>query len=371
MNVPLSQPYLGQEEIDAVVAVLKSDRLALGPVTAEFERLFAEAIGAKYALAVNSGTSGLHLAVRALGLGPGDEVITTPFSFIASSNCILFEGATPVFVDADERTFNIDVTKIEAAITPRTKAILPVHVFGESADMDPIMDIARRHGLRVIEDACESIQATYKGRCTGTFGDVAVYGFYPNKQITTGEGGMIVTNDDAVYEYCLSARNQGRATDMQWLTHVRLGYNYRISEVTAAIGVEQMKKLPEIMRLRREKALRYNALLGGLPGLRIPEGWELPSHSWFVYAIRVDERLRDPLLERLNASGVQSKAYFSPTIHLQEFYMRDFGYREGMFPVAERLSKETIILPFFTTITEEQMQWVRKQLAAALHDLGN
>ena len=212
MNVPLSQPYMGQEEIDAVVEVLRSDRLALGPVTAEFERLFAEAIGVKYALAVNSGTSGLHLAVKALGLGRGDEVITTPFSFVASSNCILFEGATPVFVDADE-SFNINPDLIEAAITPKTKAILPVHVFGESADMDPIMDIAKRHGLRVIEDACEAIQATYKGKMTGTFGDVAVYGFYPNKQITTGEGGMIVTNDDAIYEYCLSARNQGRATD--------------------------------------------------------------------------------------------------------------------------------------------------------------
>ncbi|MBK9451647.1 MAG: DegT/DnrJ/EryC1/StrS family aminotransferase [Bacteroidetes bacterium] len=368
MNVPLSQPYMGQEEIDAVVEVLRSDRLALGPVTAEFERLFAEAIGVKYALAVNSGTSGLHLAVKALGLGPGDEVITTPFSFVASSNCILFEGATPVFVDADE-SFNINPDLIEAAITPKTKAILPVHVFGESADMDPIMDIAKRHGLRVIEDACEAIQATYKGKMTGTFGDVAVYGFYPNKQITTGEGGMIVTNDDAIYEYCLSARNQGRATDMQWLTHVRLGYNYRISEVTAAMGVEQMKKLPEIMQLRREKAQQYMEMLADIPGLRFPAGWEQAAHSWFVFALRVDAALRDPLLEILNANGVQSKAYFSPCIHLQEFYMRDFGYTEGMFPIAEKLSRETIILPFFTSITDAQMQWVERQLRAAMTTL--
>jgi perosamine synthetase len=234
------------------------------------------------------------------------------------------------------------------------------------------MDIARRHGLRVIEDACEAIQATYHGQMVGTFGDVAVYGFYPNKQITTGEGGMIVTNDDAIYEYCLSARNQGRATDMQWLTHVRLGYNYRISEMTAAMGAEQMKKLPDIMRLRREKALRYMELLADVPGLRMPSGWDAPSHSWFVFAVRVDGSIRDRLLQRLNDVGVQSKAYFSPCIHLQEFYMRDFGYREGMFPVAERLSQETIILPFFTTISEDQMAYVSTQLKAALGDLlGN
>ena len=370
MIVPLSQPYFGEEEIDGVVEVLRSDRLAMGPQTALFEELFAKAIGTKYALAVNSGTSGLHLAVRALGLGPGDEVITTPFSFIASSNCILFEGATPVFVDADEESFNIDPKLIEAAITPRTKAILPVHVFGESADMAPIMAIAKKHNLHVLEDACEAIAASYQGQNVGTFGDVAIYGFYPNKQITTGEGGMIVTNDDAIYEYCLSARNQGRATDMQWLTHVRLGYNYRISEMTAALGVAQMRKLPEILSKRRDKALRYMDLLQGIQGVRIPKGWELPSHSWFVFAIRVDEAIRDGLLETLNENGVQSKAYFSPCIHLQEFYMRDFGYKEGMYPVAEKLSKETIILPFFTSISEEQMAYVVGELKTGIAQLA-
>lgn len=370
MNVPLSQPYMGEEEINAVVEVLRSDRLALGPKTAEFEALFAQAIGAKYAVAVNSGTSGLHLAVRGLGIGPGDEVITTPFSFIASSNCVLFEGGRPVFVDADEETFNINPALIEAAVTERTKALLPVHVFGESADMDPIMDIARRHKLEVIEDACESILARYKGKVVGNFGKAAVYGFYPNKQITTGEGGMIVTNDDAMYEYCVSARNQGRATDMQWLTHVRLGYNYRISEMTAALGVEQMKKLPQILKIRQEKAKRYMELLADIPEIRIPKGWESPDHSWFVFAVRVHERLRDRLLDELNNRGVQSKAYFSPCIHLQEFYMRDFGYREGMFPVAEKLSRETIILPFFTGITDEQLLYVRDTIKSVLPTLS-
>lgn len=369
MIVPLSQPYLGEEEIDGVVEVLRSDRLALGPKTAEFEDLFAKAIGTKYAIAVNSGTSGLHLAVAALGLGPGDEVITTPFSFIASSNCILFEGATPVFVDADD-SFNIDPALIEAAITPKTKAILPVHVFGESANMTAIMAIAKKHGLRVIEDACEAIAGSHAGQNVGTFGDVAVYGFYPNKQITTGEGGMIVTSDKEIYEFCLSARNQGRATDMQWLTHVRLGYNYRISEMTAAMGVAQMNKLGEILSKRRGKALRYMELLKGIANVRIPKGWDLPSHSWFVFAIRVDAAIRDAVLDTLNENGVQSKAYFSPCIHLQEFYMRDFGYKEGDFPVAEKLSQETIILPFFTTISEEQMEYVAAQLKAALVQHG-
>jgi len=370
MQVPLSKPYLGEEEIAAVTTVLQSDRLALGPVTREFEQRFAAAIGCEYAIAVNSGTSGLHLAIRALGIGPGDEVITTPFSFVASANCILFEGATPVFIDVDPTTFNINPELIEAAITPKTKAILPVHVFGEPADMDPIMDIANRHGLHVIEDACEAIRATYKGRPTGAIGDCGIYGFYPNKQITTGEGGMITTNNKELADLFMSLRNQGRATDMQWLTHVRLGYNYRISELTSAVGVEQMKKLPVILRLRKEKAALYQELLAEIPEIRFPEGWNLEEHSWFVYAVKVDQHLRDPLIEALGAKGVQSKAYFSPCIHLQEFYQRDFGYQEGDFPISESLSKEIVILPFYTSITEAEIRYVRDSIAEALTEMA-
>lgn len=369
MQVPLSKPYLGNEEVAAVTRVLQSDRLALGPVTEEFERRFAEAIGVKHAIAVNSGTSGLHLAIRALGIGPGDEVITTPFSFIASSNCVLFEGATPVFVDVDPDTYNIDPARIEAAITERTKAILPVHVFGQPADMAPIMEIANRHGLAVIEDACEAICARYRGELAGGFGAFAVYGFYPNKQITTGEGGMVVTNDDELAALCMSMRNQGRATDMQWLTHVRLGYNYRISEMTAALGVEQMKKLPEILSRRSQIAAQYRDMLADIPGVSFPKGWDLDGHSWFVFPIEVEEELRDPLIEALGQRGIQSKAYFSPCIHLQEFYMRDLGYGEGDYPAAESLSRKICILPFYTSLEAAEMEAVRDALAASMQEL--
>lgn len=369
MKVPLSKPYIGPEEIAAVTAVLESDRLALGPATQEFEERFAEAIGTRHAIAVNSGTSGLHLCVRALGIGPGDEVITTPFSFIASSNCILFEGATPVFVDVKPGTYNIDPDHIEAAITEKTKAILPVHVFGQSAEMDAIMEIARKHGLAVIEDACEAIQAQHNGTAAGTFGDAAIYGFYPNKQITTGEGGMIVTNDDQIADACRSMRNQGRATNMQWLTHVRLGYNYRISELTAALGVEQMKKLDTILSLRHEKAMRYREILADVPGVHFPQGWKLEGHSWFVFPIQVDAAIRDAVIGKLADRGIQSKAYFSPCIHLQEFYMRDFGYHEGDFPIAEQLSREIVILPFYTSISDPEIIYVRDALAASLSEL--
>lgn len=365
----MSQPHVGEEEIAAVADVLRSGRLAMGPRTAEFERRFGEFLNSPHAIAVNSGTSGLHLAILSLGIGPGDEVITTPFSFIASANCILMAGARPVFVDVEEDSFNMDPALIESAITARTRAILPVHVFGEAANMTPILSLARRYNLGVIEDACEAIGARHAGRLAGTFGDAGVFGFYPNKQITTGEGGIIVTGDQRIRDYCVSAKNQGRDDDSQWLTHVRLGYNYRISEITAAIGVEQVRKLPEILHIRRERAAKYLDLMSDIPGVRLPVQWDHEDHSWFVFAIRVEDGLRDPLVEELNRRGIGCKAYFHPCIHLQEFYRREFGHHEGMFPVAERQSRQTLVLPFFTGISDEQIQHVAGTLRAVLSGL--
>jgi perosamine synthetase len=371
MFVPLSQPFVGEEEIQAVNKVMRSSQLALGPQTEAFEKEFAAAHGAKYGIAVNSGTSGLHVVVRALGIGEGDEVISSPFSFIASSNCVLFEKATPVFVDVEPDTFNIDPDKIEAAITPRTKAIIPVHVFGQSADMDRIMEIARKHNLLVIEDACESPLAKHNGKVAGTFGNCAVYGFYPNKQMTTGEGGMIITNDESLYKMCRSLRNQGRGDSMQWLSHTRLGYNYRISEMTAAIGLVQTKKLPYIIKKRQELAAKYNELFKDIPGITLPVTRPENEHTWFVYALRVAAEKRDALLKKLNEKGVQSKAYFFPCIHMQEFYVESFGYKYGDFPIAEQISHESFVLPFFTQMTDEQMLYVKETLEESIRELAD
>lgn len=366
MEIPLSRPFIGEEEIEAVVAVLRSPQLSLGPQTEAFEAEFAKTLGARYAVAVNSGTSGLHVCVRALGIAEGDEVITTPFSFIASANCVLFERARPVFVDVEADTFNIDPSMMEAAITPRTRALLPVHVFGHPADMRTIMEIAHKHDLKVIEDACEAPLARQGDKTAGTFGDVGVYGFYPNKQMTTGEGGMIITDDDELYRLCKSLRNQGRGDSLQWLSHDRLGYNYRISELTAALGLVQTRRLPAIIARRQALAAQYLEALADIPDICLPQTVPGCVHAWFVFGIRVDATRRDALIRKLNARGVQSKAYFFPCIHLQAFYRESFGYQEGMFPVAEQISKEMVILPFFTEMTETQVGYVKEVLEQSL-----
>ena len=369
IKIPLSRPLIEDDDIQAVLEVLKSPQLSLGPQTLAFEELFANTMNSQFAIAVNSGTSGLHVCIRALGIKEGDEVITTPFSFIASANCILFEKATPVFVDIEEQSFNIDPARIEAAITPRTKAIIPVHVFGHSANMKAIMQIAEKHQLYVIEDACEAPLALHHQKIAGTYGDFGVYGFYPNKQMTTGEGGMIITDNEQLYTLCKSLRNQGRGDSLQWLSHDRLGYNYRISELTAALGRSQTAKLKRIIESRRAVAHLYQHHLADIEEIKLPVTLENDLHSWFVFGIRVDKQIRDQLIKELNNRGIQSKAYFFPCIHLQTFYRETFGYKEGDFPLAEKISQEMVILPFFTAMQEEQILLVKNALKDALSSI--
>ncbi len=358
-HIPVSRPDIGEKEIDSVVAVLRSGWLSCGPKTEEFEKRFAAMVGTKHAIAVNSGTSGLHVALRACGISEGDEVITSPFSFVASANCMLFEKAKPVFVDVDPVTFNLDPAQIEKAITPKTKAILPVHIFGQSCNMDAIMDIAQKHNLLVIEDACESPSATYKGKTVGTFGKAAVFAFYPNKQMTTGEGGMVVTDDNTVAELCQSMRNQGRDTDKQWLTHKRLGYNYRMTEMSAAIGSTQLDKFKDMLAKRIEIAEKYKERLQETEGIILPETHADNNHTWFVFPIQVAEGIdRDKVMKDLEEQGIATKAYFSPCIHLQPFYREQFGYKESDFPIAEKLSKNMLILPLYVQMTENDINRV-------------
>lgn len=365
MNVPLSKPYIKEEEINAVVEVLKSGHLSLGPQLVAFETSFAKYLGVKHAIAVNSGTSGLHLIIKSLGLKEGDEVITTPFSFIASANCILFEGAKVIFVDIDKDTYNIDPKKIEAAITPNTKAILPVHVFGDPCNMDAIMDIAKKYNLKVVEDSCEAIGATYKNKRVGTFGDASIFAFYPNKQMTTGEGGMIVTNDDTIAALCKSYRNQGRDT-MAWLGHSRIGYNYRLDEMSCALGVEQLKKIDTILTLRKEVAETYIQKLSTHPNLTLPQTPKENEKSWFVFVVELAKTIdRNKVIDFLKEKEIASNTYF-PSIHLQEFYKKEFGFKEGNFPVCEEISKHTLALPFYSELTDQEIDYVCNNLFEAI-----
>jgi perosamine synthetase len=368
-EIALARPDITQQEIDAVVAVLRTPHLSLGPKVPEFEARFAKLCQTKHAVACNSGTSALHMVVRALGLGPDDEVITTPFSFVASANCILFERARPVLVDIDPATWCIDPSRIEVAITPRTKALIPVDVFGATADMDPINAIARKHKLRVIEDSCEAAGATYKGRPAGSLGDAGVFGFYPNKQITTGEGGMVVTNDDEIARLCRSIRNQGRGTTGTWLAHERLGYNFRLSDVNCAMGIVQVDRLAEIVASRSRAARMYDERLSGdkrLRGQVVTPGCE---KSWFVYVVCLSDEYtaehRDRIMAGLKAAGIGCNNYFSP-IHLQPFYQEDYGFKLGDFPVCERVAARTIALPFHAFLSEADVDRVVKTLRGLL-----
>jgi len=368
--IPLAKPYITDEDKKAVLEVLNTPYLSLGPKLLEFERVMAEYVGRRYAVAVNSGTSALHLAMKALGIRQGDEVITTPFSFIASANCILYEGAKPVFVDIEEDTLNIDPDKIEDAITERTKAILPIDVFGHPCDWDRILAIAEKYGLKVIEDACEALGSEYKGRKCGSFGDISVLAFYPNKQITTGEGGVLLTDDEDIYKLCKSLRNQGRGETDEWLTFERLGYNYRLDEMSCALGISQMKRIDEILKLRENVANYYQELLSDFEGIQLPQIKDYASKvSWFVYVIRVKNGKRNELMRYLNDKGIQCKPYFYPPIHLQPFYREMFGYKEGDFPVTEKVSEEVLAIPFYTEMKKEEAKMVAESIISGLSNI--
>jgi dTDP-4-amino-4,6-dideoxygalactose transaminase len=398
-KIPMSSPDLTEAERQAVIDVINTPILSMGAQVPRFEQAFRDLTGAKHALAVNSGTAGLHLCVRAAGIGPGDLVITTPFSFVASTNALLFENAIPVFVDVDPKTGNIDseqvadaarniekylprkfgtrysndesrTSNIESLISNnefRLKAILTVDVFGQPAEMDAINAVASEHGLTVIEDSCEALGATYKGRPAGVLGDYGIFAFYPNKQITTGEGGVVITSDDKAADFMRALRNQGRAPGDTWLSHTYLGYNYRLDEMSAAMGAEQMKRLDDLLSKREQVAGWYAERLAEIPGIEIP--YIAPSTtrmSWFVYVIRLDPKIeRAAFAKRLEARGIPVRPYFVP-IHTQPYMIERFGWREGDFPVTEDLGQRGLAVPFSGVMSEEQVEYVCQAIRAEL-----
>ena len=364
MTIPLAQPVIGPEEEAAVLEVLRSGQLSLGPRLAEFERRFAARLGVAHASAVSSGTTGLHLALRAVGVRDGDEVVTSPFSFVASANVMAYERARPVFADIDPRTLNLDPDAAAAAITDRTAAILPVHIFGYPADLPAF----ERLGLPIVEDACEALGAVHAdGTPVGGRGHPAVFGFYANKQLTTGEGGMLTTGDASVKERVDSERNQGRAPNMDWLDHDRLGFNYRLSDVACAIGLAQLDRLDDMLAARARVAGWYREALAGIEGLDLPcEDAGGDRRGWFVFVVQLPRgRDRDGVIEGLRARGVQSKPYL-PAIHLMSYYRETYGHREGEFPVCEDVAARSVALPFFPRMTQSQVEQVSDALRAVL-----
>lgn len=365
--IPLAKPEIGAREEELMLEVLRSGRLSLGPMGERFERAFAEWLGVEDAVAVSSGTTGLHLGVRALGWGPGDEVLTSPFSFVASANCLLYEGVRPVFCDVDPFTLNLNPEAATAAVSERSAGILPVHIFGYPAAMPELEALAAKHHLGLLEDACEALGAVdSEGRNVGGRGHLATFAFYANKQMTTGEGGMVVPGDAATAARLRSERNQGRAADMGWLDHGGLGFNYRLSDVAAALGVAQVEKLASMLTARERVAAMYAERLEGVEGVEAPvAGRGAERRSWFVYVVRLGEGIdRDATIARLAERGVASKAYL-PCIHLFP-HLRELGYREGQFPVSEAASAHSLALPFFQSMSEAQVDRVCQELAAAL-----
>lgn len=365
--IGLSAPYVDDAEEELVLEVIRSGRLAFGPMIDQFESALAERVEAPYAAAVSSGTAGLHLCVKLARIEPGDEVVTTPLSFIASANAIVYEGGVPIFVDVDDRTLNLDPATVEAAITPRTKAVVLVDLFGYPLDMDGFQEVAARHDVALIEDACEALGATYRGRPVGSFGHPAVFAFYPNKQVTTGEGGAVVVGTEDEWALIKSLANQGRTDRGETFAHERIGYNYRLDELSAALGVAQLRKLDRILALRDEVAARYDTLLGDVEGVRLlcPDD-DLHRRSWFVYVVFIDPPAeRSTVMARLEAEGIASKPYL-PAIHLQPAYRDRFGLSRGMFPVAEAAGAQGLALPFHTGLSASDQERVVDALKRAL-----
>ncbi len=366
-TIGLSSPWLDEREEELVADVLRSGRLSLGPTIDRFEEAFAEVVGAPYAAAVSSGTAGLHLLCISAGVAAGDEVVTSPYSFVASANCAIYEGATPVFADIDRRTLNLAPAAVEAAITDRTRAVVAVDIYGYPCELDELRAVCDARGIALIQDACEALGARYKRAPVGSQGPPAVFAFYPNKQITTGEGGMVTTHSESEWRLLRSLRNQGRADSGGWLEHARLGFNYRIDDVRAAIGLGQLEKLDDILAGRAAVAARYSALLASVPGLELPcEDDADHERSWFVYVVTLPPAAdREAVIASLTERGVQTARYL-PCIHLQPYMQDRFGYRVGLCPVAEELASRTLALPFHARLDEDDQAYVADALRAAL-----
>lgn len=366
-QIPLARPEIDEREADLVLEVLRSKRLSLGEMGERFERDFAAWLGVEDAVMVSSGTAALHLGVRALGWGPDHEVVTSPFTFVASANCLLYEGVKPVFVDVEEETLDLDPAAAAAAVGEKTVGLLPIHIFGYPAAMPELEALAHRHRLGILEDACEALGAVdSEGRRVGARGNLATFAFYPNKQMTTGEGGMIIPRDGDEAAGLRSERNQGRAPDMDWLDHDRLGFNYRLSDLAAAVGVAQVRKLDSLLEGRDRVARLYGERLAAIEGVRTPiAGRGAERRSWFLYPVRLPAGAdRKGLIKRLEERGIPSKAYL-PCVHLFP-HLEKLGYREGQFPVAEAAAADSLALPFFPAMTEAQVERVCQELAAAL-----
>ena len=365
MNIPLSGPDITEADIQAVVSVLRTPRLSIGPKQVEFERSIADLVGVAHGIAVSSGTAALHLCLRALGVGDGDEVILPSFTFVAAGNAVLYQRARPVFVDIDPFALNLDPCKLEKSITPKTRAIIAVHTFGVPADLDPIVEIARKHDVPVIEDACEALGASYRGRPVGGIGDCGVFGFYPNKPITTGEGGMVVTRDLQMADTIRALRNQGRRERDGWLEHGLLGYNYRLSELNCALGLEQAKRIEEILDRRAAIAKQYHEELQAIPEVTAPP-LEIPDRRicWFVYVIRAKNR--NTVLERLQGQGIGCARYFAP-LHRQPLFAPFANPRDDL-KTTDEVAAQTLALPFFNALTDEQIHEVCRALACAVRN---